>query len=74
VVLVVVGVVVVVMMMIKSVAFSPQVNCTDWVTATGQQILVPAFADRGVSRGHHGGTPMAANLSFLDWSCYFSFD
>jgi hypothetical protein len=27
---------------------------------------MPTFADRGVSRGQHGGNPTAANLSFLD--------
>jgi hypothetical protein len=32
-------------------AFSPQVNYTDWATATGWRILVSTFADRGMSRG-----------------------
>jgi hypothetical protein len=54
-------------------AFSPQANYTDWVTATGWQILVPTFVDRGVLHGQRGGTPMAVNLSFLDRSRYFSF-
>jgi hypothetical protein len=31
------------------------------------------FADKGVSRGQRGGTPMAVNLSFIDRSLYFSF-
>jgi hypothetical protein len=56
-----------------SVAFSPQVYYTDWTTATGHWILVSTFADRGVSCGQCGGTPMAINLSFLDWSRYVSF-
>jgi hypothetical protein len=35
----------------NSVAFSPQVNYTYWVTATCRRNLVPTFADRGVLRG-----------------------
>jgi hypothetical protein len=58
----------------NSVAFSPQVSYIDWATTTGQQILVPTFVDRGVSRGQNGRTSSAFNLSFLDWSCYFSFE
>jgi hypothetical protein len=54
-----------------SVAFSPQANYADWATAAGQRMLVPTFADRGMSRGLRGGTPTAVNLSFLDRSCYF---
>jgi hypothetical protein len=54
-------------------AFGPQANYTDWATATVRQILVSAFADRRVSRGQRGGTLMAINLSFLDWSYYFFF-
>jgi hypothetical protein len=38
-------------------AFSPQANNTDWATATGRQILVPAFVDRGVSPGQRNGSP-----------------
>jgi hypothetical protein len=34
---------------------------------------VPTFVDRGVSRGQRGGSPTIVNLSFLDWSRYFSF-
>jgi hypothetical protein len=55
----------------NSVACSPQPNYTDWATATGWRILVPTFADRGVSRGQRGGNPTAINLSFLDRSCSF---
>jgi hypothetical protein len=54
------------------VALSPQANYTDLATPTGRRILVPDV-DRGVSRGQHGGTPTAVNLSFLDRSRYFSF-
>jgi hypothetical protein len=36
----------------NSVAFSPQANYT-----TGRQILVPTFADWGLSHGHRGGSP-----------------
>jgi hypothetical protein len=55
----------------NSVAVTPQANYTDWATATGRRILVPTFANRGVSHGQRGGTPAAVNLSFLDWSHYF---
>jgi hypothetical protein len=51
----------------NSVAFSLQANCTNWTTTTCQEILMPTFADRGVSHGQH------ADLSFLDWSRYFFF-
>jgi hypothetical protein len=37
------------------------------------RILVANFVDRGVSRGQRGGSPTVVNLSFLDWSRYFSF-
>jgi hypothetical protein len=57
----------------NSVTFSPQVNYTDWATATCWRNLVPTFADRGMSRGQRGGSPTAVNLSFLDRSRYFSF-
>jgi hypothetical protein len=57
----------------NSVAFSPQANYTDWETATCRRILVPTFADRGVSRGQHGGSPTAVNLGFLDRGHYFFF-
>jgi hypothetical protein len=48
------------------VAFSPQVNYTDWATATCRRNLVTNFVDRGVSRGQRGGSPTVVNLSFLD--------
>jgi hypothetical protein len=32
-------------------AFSPQANYTDRATAAGGRILMPTFADGGVSRG-----------------------
>jgi hypothetical protein len=54
-------------------ALSPQANYTDWATATCWRNLVPTFADRGVLHGQHGGSPKIINLSFLDWSRYFSF-
>jgi hypothetical protein len=38
----------------NSVVFSLQVTYTNWATITGQWILVPTFADRGVSSGPHG--------------------
>jgi hypothetical protein len=47
-------------------ALSLQANYTNWATATCRRNLVPTFVDRGVSRGQHGGTPIAINLSFLD--------
>jgi hypothetical protein len=56
----------------NSVAFQ-QANYIDWATATSRRNLVPTFADRGVSRGQHGGTPTVVYLSFLDRSRYFSF-
>jgi hypothetical protein len=57
----------------NSVAFSPQANYIDWATATGRRILVPTFADRGVSRGQRVGSRTVVNLSFLDRNRYFSF-
>jgi hypothetical protein len=30
------------------------------------EILMPTFVERGVSRGQHGGSPTVVNLSFLD--------
>jgi hypothetical protein len=56
-----------------SLAFIPQANYTDCATATGRRILVPTFADRGMSRGQRGGTLTAINLTFLDRSRYFLF-
>jgi hypothetical protein len=55
------------------VTFSQQANYTNWARASGQRILVPTFADRGVSRGQLGGKPNTVNLSFLDRSRYFTF-
>jgi hypothetical protein len=55
------------------VAFSPQANCTDWVTATLWWNLVPTFADTGVWRGQRGGTPTAVYLNFLDRKLINSF-
>jgi hypothetical protein len=57
----------------NSVAFSPQVNYTDWATATFWRNVAPNFADRGESRGQRGVSPTVVNLSFLDRSRYFSF-
>jgi hypothetical protein len=56
------------MLPFNSMAFSLQVNYTDWATATGRRIILPTFADRGVQHGQSGGTPMATNLIR-----YFSF-
>jgi hypothetical protein len=55
------------------VAFSPQVKCIDWATATGRRILVPTFVDGGVSCGQRGLSPTAGNLSFLDRNRYSFF-
>jgi hypothetical protein len=41
--------------------------------ATGRKILMPTFADRGVSRGQRGGILAVVNLSFVDRSRYFLF-
>jgi hypothetical protein len=38
----------------NSLAFSQQVNYTDWVAAAGRQILVRTFEDIGVSYGQNG--------------------
>jgi hypothetical protein len=38
-------------------AFSPQVNYTDWATATCWRNLVPTFADIGVLRGQRSDPP-----------------
>jgi hypothetical protein len=57
----------------NSMAFSPQVNYTDWAIATCWRNLLSTFADRGVSHGQHGESLTAVNLSFLDRSRYFSF-
>jgi hypothetical protein len=50
----------------NSIAFSLHANCTDWATATCWPILVPTFADRGVSRGQRGGSLTVVNIRFLD--------
>jgi hypothetical protein len=52
----------------------PQTNCTYRATAVGERILVPSFADRGVSRrvawaARH--VPTAYNLSFIGRIRYF---
>jgi hypothetical protein len=57
----------------NSVAFSPQANYTDWATAICWRNLVLTLEDRGVSRGHRGGSPAVVNLSFPDRIRYFSF-
>jgi hypothetical protein len=57
----------------NSMALSPQANYTDWATATCRRNSVPTFVDRGVSRGHRGGSPTVVNLRFLERSGYFSF-
>jgi hypothetical protein len=57
----------------NSVALSPRASYTDWATATCPRNLVPAFVDRGVSRGQRGGSPTVVNLSFPDRSGYFPF-
>jgi hypothetical protein len=46
----------------NSVALSPQANYTDWVTATCRRNLVPAFVDRGVSRGKRCASPTVFSL------------
>jgi hypothetical protein len=43
------------------------------LTASGQRIIVPTFADRGVTRGQRGGAHRAVNLCFPDRNCYFPF-
>jgi hypothetical protein len=48
----------------NSVTFSLHAKYADWETATGWQILVPTFADRGLLGGQHGGSPTVVNLSF----------
>jgi hypothetical protein len=57
----------------NSLALSPQANYTDCATATWWRNLIPTFADRGVSGCQGDRSPMVINLSFLDWSRYFSF-
>jgi hypothetical protein len=57
----------------NSGAFRPKGNYPDWSVAAGWRILVLTFADRGVSRGQHGGSSATVNLSFLHRSSYFSF-
>jgi hypothetical protein len=37
------------------------------------EILVPTFVDRVVSRGQRGGSPTVVNFSFLHRSRFFSF-
>jgi hypothetical protein len=55
-----------------SAAFNLPAKYADWATAIGQRILVPNFADRGVSHGQRGGRATAVNRSFLDRIRYFS--
>jgi hypothetical protein len=45
----------------------------DWTTATDQRILVPTFADRGVSHGQRDGNQTDIFLGFLEGSRYFIF-
>jgi hypothetical protein len=52
------------------VAFSPQANYTDRATAVGRRILLPTFADKGVSRGQRDEFPRSL-IGFLDRSRYF---
>jgi hypothetical protein len=52
----------------NTMAFSPQMNYTNWATATSWRNLVPTFADREVSCGQRGESPTVVNLSFLDRS------
>jgi hypothetical protein len=40
---------------VNSLTFSPQATYIDQATATGLRILMPTFANRGVSRGQHSG-------------------
>jgi hypothetical protein len=54
-------------------ALSPQANYSDRRRPIVDEILVPTFVDRGVSRSQRGGSPTVVNLSFLDRSRYFSF-
>jgi hypothetical protein len=56
----------------NSMTLSPQVNYTDWATATCLRNLVPTFVDRGMSRGQRGGSLTVVNLSFLDRSRFLS--
>jgi hypothetical protein len=49
----------------NSLSLSSRANYTDWATATCRRNIVPAFVDRGVSRGQRGGSPTVVNLSFL---------
>jgi hypothetical protein len=57
----------------NSLALSPQANYTDSAIATFRRNLVSTFVNRGVSRGHRGGSPTVVKLSFLDRSRYFFF-
>jgi hypothetical protein len=57
----------------NSVALSPQANYTDWTNATCQRNLVPTLVERGVLHGQCGGSLTVIDLSFLDWSHFFSF-
>jgi hypothetical protein len=57
---------------INSVALSPRANYTDWATTTCRLNLLPAFVDRGVSRGQRSGSPTVVNLSFLDPATFLS--
>jgi hypothetical protein len=57
----------------NSVALSPQVNYTDWATATCWRNIVPTFVDIGVSRGQRVGSTTVVNFSVLERSHYFSF-
>jgi hypothetical protein len=57
----------------NSVAFSPQANYTVWSTVAGRQILLPTFADRGVSRGQRDRPPRTLISVCLDRSRYFFF-
>jgi hypothetical protein len=54
----------------NSVSFSLQANYTDLATVADRRILVPTFADRGVSRGRLDGSPKPLISVLLDRSRY----
>jgi hypothetical protein len=59
---------------LHSAAFGQQANYTDCATTAGRRILVPTFADRGVSRGQRRCSPRPVVSVFYTPAATLSFE